>query len=101
MRDSFKPQILDEQLGSLPLGPIVNQQTSEIVAQGNTVLAFLMDEDCPFELVADESAMAKYSFFEEDWKNKPEWVAKYTFPGSDKEFKAQMMQIDRGDGVKV
>ena len=50
----------------------------------------LMDEDCPFELVADESAMAPYSFFseEEDWKNKPEWMAKYAFPTSDKDFKA-------------
>ena len=42
--------------------------------------------------MTDDSAMAKYSFFEEDWKNKPEWTAKYTFPGSDKEFKAQMTQ---------
>ena len=79
----------------------MTQQTSEVVAQGNRVLAFLMDDDCPFELMSDESAMAPYKFFAEDWKNKAEWTAKYTFPASDKEFKAQMMQVDRGDGVKV
>ena len=112
MRTSFKPEILDANLGRLPLGPIVTQETNEIVAQGNTVLAFLMDPDCPFELVNDDTAMAPYKFFEEDWKDNADWADKYKFPDgpaarASKEFKKQMVQIDRGAtarapaGVKV
>ena len=101
MRTSFKPEILDANLGRLPLGPIVTQQTNEIVAQGNTVLAFLMDDRCPFERVPDDNAMAPISFFYEDWRDNDEWSRVYAFPRSDKDFKAQMEQIDRGDSVKI
>ena len=100
MRSSFKPEILDVGLGSLPLGPIVTRKTNDVLAQGNTVLAFLMDENCPFELAADDSAMAPFEFFEEDWLN-GDWARHYSFPRTSKDFKKLIEQIDRGDGIKV
>jgi len=82
--------------------------TSKVVAEGNPVLGFLMDLDCPFERVDEDTAMAPFSFFKEEWKDKAEWAAKYSFPANGvpgaepKEFKKYMEKVPRGaSGIKI
>ena len=41
--------------------------TNKVLAEGNPVLGFLMDPDCPFERVDEDTAMAPFYFFKEDW----------------------------------
>ena len=95
MRTVFKPQILDARLTTIPKCPEVQVATNKVLCEGNVVLAFLSDPDSPIERVNDDTAMAPYSFFVEDWQQNQEWAEKYCFPATDKEFKKFITQISR------
>jgi hypothetical protein len=107
MRTVFAPNILrggpnDTQLTDIPKCDEVQVMTNKVLAEGNPVLGFLMDPDCPFERVDEDTAMAPFYFFKEDWGNNAEWAAKYPFPAESKEFKKYMEKIPRGtSGIKI
>eukprot|EP01047_Picozoa_sp_COSAG01_P013032 COSAG01_NODE_602_length_14953_cov_60.675980_9_plen_1533_part_00 len=100
MRTFFKPTILDAELIDIPKCPEVAAATNTVLSDGNPVMAFLNDPDCPLERVDDDTAMAPYSFFVEDWQQNSEFARKYPFPSgpggrAEKEFKKLITMISR------
>jgi hypothetical protein len=100
MRTVFKPTNLNARLIDIPKCPEVAAATNTVLSDGNPVMAFLNDPDCPLERVDDDTAMAPYSFFVEDWGQNPEFARKYSFPSgpggrAEKEFKKFITMISR------
>ena len=68
MRDRFVPEIINAGLTSIPMPPLVQQESAKILAKDNPMQLYFMHPDCPFVVTGDAADSKGYGDFKQAYK---------------------------------